>query len=298
VRGRSPAVEIELSRRRRAFAHRGAPEVSGLKQRQEILMNTKTKIAALVVASCLPFQALAANTWGTDYSDLWYNPEASGWGANIAHQGDTIFMTIFVYAADGSARWYVGPAMGSNGGDQEVKFMGTLYEMRGPYFGTYFNPREVDERQAGSVSVTFPDGYNAMLSYSVDGVYQTKWIKRQTFRNNSLNGYYIGATSGSTSGCVAGTDNFAYPSQFTFNQSGADVVMTVSKDNAPTCTVSGAYAQRGRMGDVVGRISCSNGRNGSFQAFEIEAGAVGFTGRYNVDYGSGCTEAGRIGGVK
>ena len=30
-----------------------------------------------------------------DYSDLWWNPNESGWGLNIAHQGDILFTSWF-----------------------------------------------------------------------------------------------------------------------------------------------------------------------------------------------------------
>jgi len=40
-------------------------------------------VAAILV--CAPSVANALNTWGTDMSDLWWNPNESGWGINIAH---------------------------------------------------------------------------------------------------------------------------------------------------------------------------------------------------------------------
>ena len=49
----------------------------------------------------------AANTWGTDLSDMWWIPAESGWGANIAHQGEIVFMTLYVYGADSRVRWYL-----------------------------------------------------------------------------------------------------------------------------------------------------------------------------------------------
>ena len=36
-----------------------------------------------------------------NYQDLWWNPAESGWGINLAHQGDTIVATWSTYGADG-----------------------------------------------------------------------------------------------------------------------------------------------------------------------------------------------------
>ena len=65
----------------------------------------KKFLAALVLALALPVHA--ANPFGTDFSDLWFNPAESGWGVNLNHQMDVIFATLFVYGPDGKAKWYV-----------------------------------------------------------------------------------------------------------------------------------------------------------------------------------------------
>ena len=44
----------------------------------------------------------------TNYQDLWWNAPAgseSGWGINITHQGDTLFVTWFTYDLDGTPLW-------------------------------------------------------------------------------------------------------------------------------------------------------------------------------------------------
>jgi hypothetical protein len=60
-------------------------------------------IAAIVLAASLPSKA---NTWGTDLSDLWYNASESGWGVNIVHQEKLLFLTFFLYGANGAPVWY------------------------------------------------------------------------------------------------------------------------------------------------------------------------------------------------
>ena len=43
----------------------------------------------------------------TNYQDLWWNPAESGWGINLAHQGDILFATWFTYRAGGRGQWLV-----------------------------------------------------------------------------------------------------------------------------------------------------------------------------------------------
>ncbi len=260
-------------------------------------MRNILKTAAFVAATLFSIPALAANTWGTDLSDLWWNPNESGWGVNIAHQGDVLFLTIFVYGADDKVKWYVGPAITSLAGTDAFTFSGTLYETTGPFIGSMFNPDEVTRREVGTATITFPTGTAGSLSYNVDGTFNTKWIERQTFRTNNLSGNYLGATTGSRSNCAAGSGGFATSSDILVNHSGSGIVISATGGIAG-CTYSGDYVQTGRMGRIAGMVSCANGQGGTFEAFEAESGQDGFLARYTADYGAGCTETGRIGGVK
>ena len=80
----------------------------------------------------------------TNYQDLWWNAPAgseSGWGLNIAHQGDTLFVTWFTYDLDGSPLWLSATAQKT--GARDVR--GTLYRTTGPAFSaTPWNPAARD----------------------------------------------------------------------------------------------------------------------------------------------------------
>src|SRR6185436_19431658 len=68
-------------------------------------------IARQVFASPVPRCATGAAASATNFQDLWYVPAESGWGLNVAHQGDILFATWFTYAASGKGRWLVMPGM-------------------------------------------------------------------------------------------------------------------------------------------------------------------------------------------
>jgi len=118
----------------------------------------------------------------TNYQDLWWNaPPASesGWGLNIAHQGDTLFVTWFTYNLDGSPLWLSATAPKTG----PAAYAGTLYRTTGPAFSaTPWNPAGVSLVAVGTLTLTFADGNRATFAYTVDGISQAKAITRQIFR--------------------------------------------------------------------------------------------------------------------
>ncbi|MEO7813041.1 MAG: hypothetical protein ABIR73_13475 [Usitatibacter sp.] len=116
-----------------------------------------------------------------NYQDLWWSRGGaeSGWGLNVAHQGDTLFVTWFTYAGDGSGQWLVGSAFTRAGPDT---YSGTLYRTDGPPFDSAaWNPAKVAVAAAGHATLTFSDADNGTFAYTLDGISQSKPIERQVF---------------------------------------------------------------------------------------------------------------------
>ena len=117
-------------------------------------------------------------SYATNFQDLWWNPTEPGWGINLAHQGDTIFATLFTYGADGRGTWFVM----SDGARQAgtLNFTGTLYRTSGPAFDA--SPwAATTATPAGTMTLAFASGNRATLTYTLDGVTVTKSIQRQVF---------------------------------------------------------------------------------------------------------------------
>ena len=94
-------------------------------------------LAGLGFAACA-----SATTTTIDYGDLWYNAPAesqSGWGVNIAHQGNILFVSLFVYGSDGTPRWYVASDVVPTGAVNT--FSGALFNIP---TGTFFGVRHDD----------------------------------------------------------------------------------------------------------------------------------------------------------
>ncbi len=113
----------------------------------------------------------------TNYTDLWWNPDESGWGINLDHQDSTIFATLFTYDATGEPMWLVM----SNGARQaDGTYSGTLYRTTGPAFNAV--PFGAVSRLAvGTMSLAFSGPDSATLTYSYNGRTVVKSITRQVF---------------------------------------------------------------------------------------------------------------------
>jgi lysyl endopeptidase len=117
----------------------------------------------------------------SNFQDLWWNPNESGWGVNVTHQGNILFATLFTYAADRKGAWYV-MSDGALTSTTEFRYSGALYRGVGPAFNAVpWTP--ITLTQVGNMTFTFTDGNTGTLTYSIGGVSVTKSIQRMVFRN-------------------------------------------------------------------------------------------------------------------
>ena len=112
-----------------------------------------------------------------DYTDLWWNPNESGWGLLISHEYGVMFLAWFVYDSNGKPVWYVVSDCVVAGSG----CTGTVYRTTGPPLGPSFNPSLVQVFSAGTATVTFSDPNNGVLTWTVNGASESKIITRQLF---------------------------------------------------------------------------------------------------------------------
>jgi hypothetical protein len=145
---------------------------------------TRSKAITRQVFGPLPtcrFGTLAHLEAATNYQDLWWNDppgSESGWGLNVTHQGNTLFVTWFTYDVDGLPLWLSATAQKTSA----ATYAGTLYRTTGPAFSASpWNPASVAVVAIGNVTLTFADGNHATFAYTVNAVSQVKHITRQIF---------------------------------------------------------------------------------------------------------------------
>jgi len=147
---------------------------------------TVTKpLAKQVFASPEPYCTWTYNAAApsiVNYTDLWWASPAgseSGWGLNIEHQGDILFVTWFTYDGDGHPMWLVGSDLEKTG---NATYSGPLYQTAGPPLAASpWDPGRVSRMPAGKATLTFSDDSNGTFSYSVGPVSQSKPITRQVY---------------------------------------------------------------------------------------------------------------------
>jgi hypothetical protein len=106
-----------------------------------------------------------------------------GWGLNVTHQGNTVFATWFTYEGNGSGRglWLV---MSNGTQTSPGNFSGTLYRTNGPPFNATPFPSIVfpgNYTPVGSLTLAFGDANSGTMTYTVNGVTQSKAIGRYVY---------------------------------------------------------------------------------------------------------------------
>ena len=115
-----------------------------------------------------------------DFTDLWWNPNESGWGLNlIQHANGIIFAIWYTYDASGKMTWYHVP---TGTWTDSMTYTGTLYAVAGPAFNaSSFNASQVKRTPVGTATLKFSSSSTGTWSFSIDGVSGSKSIQRLPF---------------------------------------------------------------------------------------------------------------------
>jgi hypothetical protein len=143
---------------------------------------TQTReITRQVFAAPVPTCAFAAQpdpAAATNYQDLWWNADESGWGINLTEQGGVIFATWFTYDTDGTPMWLSATAYPT----AASSFAGTLYRTTGPAFSAVpFDRDLVRYTPVGTMTLDFANGNSATFGYEIGGVVRSRALARQVF---------------------------------------------------------------------------------------------------------------------
>jgi hypothetical protein len=236
---------------------------------------------------------------GTNFSDQWWNPNESGWGASILQQSDIIFVDLFVYGSDGLPTWFTASASPQGGGAPgHVVFAGDLYRTNGPWFAGPFNPNFVTYRKVGTLTFDADSVDTANLSYTVDGLVVSKAVTRQLWKFEDFSGSYYGGFTYDFARCTNSASNGHVEElgPVSINHSGNGTLTIFTQTSDHSCTFVGSYSQAGHVGTTQGTFTCTDGIVGTFTAFELERNGNGMTGRI-VGQDNFCDFTGRFGGL-
>jgi hypothetical protein len=252
-------------------------------------MTFRNALAALLLALAPP--ALA-----TDYSDLWWSPSESGSGVTVTHQGNVVFIALFVYGQDGKATWFSSPATfvqsDSNG---NPVYTGTLFQSTGPAFAGAFNPANAHATAVGTATFAVTSATTANLGYTVGSVTVGKSLERQTFKlNGDVAGQYLAGLAALEFSCPNTPPMFPPETSIFFSIAGPPGQTNVLLGDETGCSATGTYSQSGRLGRIEGTLACLDGRTGTASFREIEANRSGVRALYTLNVTNGCRESGRL----
>lgn len=116
----------------------------------------------------------------TNYTDVWWGGAAqNGWGVAIIQEGAQLAGAWYTFNQAGQPVWYL-----FNGGTWTTPTTHTasLFRSTGsPLIGAVYNPNALVTVNAGTVTFSFTGASTANMTYTVDGVTQSKPIERLPF---------------------------------------------------------------------------------------------------------------------
>lgn len=251
-------------------------------------------LAALAAAVSLPAAA-------GQFSDLWWNPQESGWGVNVVQQLETAFVTLYVYGSDGRPTWFVAPnahiiAYGAGG---LPLFSGTLYRTRGPWHGGPFDPASVQVEEAGHLQLEALSKNRMRVHYSADNVAVVKEVVRQTWQPELLASNYAAQfvlRVTNPNGAPVGTSEYQADVLVHLDGEG---FMRADDHLGRRCEYRGPWEQAGKLIRFWGTFTCTGGDapSGSFEVSDLEVSGHGITG-YMRTWSPASNQYGRFGAVR
>ena len=124
-----------------------------------------------------------------NHTDLWWDPDESGWGIGITHHGtNKIFAVWYAYGDDRKPMWYVLP---DGTWTSPTQYRGTAYKTSGPPFvpcgdpfkQSCFDASSVNTTPVGSMTLSFHpnSSQDATAVFDIEGRTTVRLLKRQSF---------------------------------------------------------------------------------------------------------------------
>jgi len=239
-----------------------------------------------------------------EYTDVYYNPNESGWGVFLVQSDTTQFLALFIYGPDGKPTWYVATVADNGTGG----YGGALFATTGTYFAIPW--QGATGVSVGTLTFQPTDSYHATLTYTVNGVGTvTKTVQRQTLAAYNLAGAYSGSISGTITSCANPAGNTAaFRPRFNLavtqvnDQSATLAFSFVDENTGIACSISGPLTHLGRLYRMVdAQHHCTGpGTDPGFYAVTVEGlhpTGQGIEGRWTGTLGGGCSVSMHFTGV-
>lgn len=131
----------------------------------------RTLIATLLLAAALPAAAQAVPA--TNYTDMWWNDQESGWGVSFtqhsgSNQAYAVWYTYDPRAADPAGEfkplWIV---MSGGTWTSPTSITGPVFVLNGTSFADAWNPQLRQLTQVGTFTLSFSSASNGTFTYNI-----------------------------------------------------------------------------------------------------------------------------------
>lgn len=256
------------------------------------MANIRSVFAALAIAIAgILFSSFAR---AANYQDMWWVPTESGWGINIAHQGDVMFATWFIYGANGQPTW-IYLSNGTRSGTTSNIFTGRIYQAinGSPFSAVPFVPSTGSNfNDVGQATLVFADARTGTLTYNIGAVQVVKQITRLNLATLNLTGTYYGGLFRPATCANSGVGNSIFSVTHTPSLGSVSIV-EVGGDN---CRFTGTLNQLGSVVAGNGNYTCQ-GETGSWTGAEGMVGETTFSIKLSLQTSTGLCVA-TFGGFK
>jgi hypothetical protein len=117
-----------------------------------------------------------------DYSDIWWNPQESGWALMVKQSGDKLVAVWAVYDASNRPTWYtLQPGGWRRDADNVLRYSGIVYRTSGPFWAGPFDPAAVTVTTVGTAELVPQTVNRAQFNYTIEGMTGSKQIERFRF---------------------------------------------------------------------------------------------------------------------
>jgi len=133
--------------------------------------------APFLVAESQPF--MSGPMPAVNYTDMWWNPQESGWGINITqHPSGRLFGSWYTYDASGAPLWFtLQPGQWTS----TTTYTGPVYRTTGPNYAAPFDPSRITVAAVGSGTFSFDSARSGTFTYTVGPVTSSRRIERMVF---------------------------------------------------------------------------------------------------------------------
>jgi|GEM_PF-515844 len=134
------------------------------------------------IAVAVSFLSASVHAQVVNYTDLWWNPNESGWGIQVTHHNDEIFGTWFTYDEQGNQLFIVLPGCNIQRYNAARRICtGDIFRTTGTPFNQPFVSANTAVTRIGQATLTFTGNSNATFAYQIGATTLTKSIVRQAF---------------------------------------------------------------------------------------------------------------------